>query len=87
MDYTEKYFGPDFDWRYFKAQAIAESRLKPEARSNDGAQGLMQLMPSTFREIAKKNPHIQGKITNPRANISAGIYYDRMLWEEWRNPQ
>ncbi len=26
--YSKRYFGPAFDWRYFKAQAIAESRLQ-----------------------------------------------------------
>ncbi|MCK5784786.1 MAG: hypothetical protein KAH06_10080, partial [Desulfobacterales bacterium] len=29
--YSKRYFGPGFDWRYFKAQAIAESRLKANA--------------------------------------------------------
>ena len=25
--YSKRYFGPGFDWRHFKAQAVAESRL------------------------------------------------------------
>ncbi len=81
--YTKKYFGPHFDWRYFKAQAIAESGLSPQACSPNGALGLMQILPSTFQEIVRKNMHIQGRITDPRSNIAAGIYYNRMLWEEW----
>lgn len=81
--YTEQYFGPHFDWLYFKAQAIAESRLHPEARSPKGARGLMQILPSTFQEIALKNEDIQGRIIEPRSNIAAGIFYNRRLWDEW----
>lgn len=81
--YSQKYFGPHFDWRYFKAQAIAESRLRPKARSSNGALGLMQILPSTFREIIQKNANIQGKITDPRSNIAAGIYYNKILWAVW----
>jgi membrane-bound lytic murein transglycosylase F len=83
QQYTEKYFKSDFDWRFFKAQAIAESKLSPKARSNHGAIGLMQILPSTFDELKRKNPSIQGSITDPRANIAAGIYYNSLLWAEW----
>ena len=56
--YSKRYFGPQKDWRWFKAQAIAESSLNPKARSKAGAIGLMQIMPSTMAEINKKNPKI-----------------------------
>jgi len=82
--YTKRYFGPNFDWFYFKAQAIAESRLKAEAKSKVGARGIMQIMPKTFKEIAKKNPNIKGTREQPRWNIAAGIYYNRMLWRSWK---
>ena len=39
--YSKRYFGPAFDWRYFKAQAIAESRLQEDARSEAGAVGVI----------------------------------------------
>ncbi len=84
--YSKRYFGPNFDWRWFKAQAIAESRLKDSARSHAGARGLMQIMPRTYAEIRKKNPHF-GDVLNPRWNIAAGIYYDRYLYDRWRNTQ
>jgi membrane-bound lytic murein transglycosylase F len=82
-DYSEKYFGDDFDWRYFKAQAIAESRLDQNARSDEGARGIMQVLPQTFQYVKQKNPDITGTIEDPRCNIAAGIYYDKMLWDFW----
>lgn len=82
--YSKRYFGPGFNWRYFKAQAIAESRLKAKATSRAGALGIMQIMPRTFKEISKKNPSIKGTRAQPRWNIAAGIYYDRMLWNVWK---
>lgn len=82
--YSKRFFGPMFDWRHFKAQAIAESRLKAAARSHVGAVGVMQIMPRTFKEILRKNPAIKGSPAQPRWNIAAGIYYDRMIWKVWK---
>ena len=81
--YSKRYFGPHFDWREFKAQGLTESNLRPGARSGVGARGVMQLMPSTFREIASKNPDIRRAIDDPEWNIAAGISYDRRLWCLW----
>lgn len=81
--YSKRYFGPGFDWHYFKAQAVAESRLKADAKSWVGALGIMQIMPRTFEEIIYKNPSIKGTRQQPRWNIAAGIYYDRMIWKLW----
>jgi soluble lytic murein transglycosylase-like protein len=80
--YTKRYFGPHYDWHWFKAQGIAESRLKPTAKSHRGAVGLMQILPSTYAEIKQKNPHFMD-IQSPRWNIAAGIYYDRQLYRRW----
>lgn len=82
--YSKRYFGVNFDWLYFKAQAIAESNLKAKAKSRVGAVGMMQIMPKTFEEISKKNPSIKGTREQPRWNIAAGIYYDRMIWKAWK---
>ena len=79
--YTKRYFGPHFDWRWFKAQAIAESHLRPDALSPVGAIGLMQVMPRTFREIQQENPHFVD-VRVPRWNIAAGIWYDRYLYRQ-----
>ncbi|WP_309672116.1 transglycosylase SLT domain-containing protein [Gemmatimonas sp.] len=81
---AKRSFGPAFDWRLFKAQGMAESNLDPMARSRVGARGLMQLMPSTYREIASENADL-ALIDNPELNIEAGIAYDRRLWLRWEN--
>jgi membrane-bound lytic murein transglycosylase F len=80
--YTKRYFGPAFDWRYFKAQGYAESGLEANAKSWVGARGIMQLMPSTYREIASRRPEF-GAIDQPEWNIAAGIMHDRYLWNLW----
>jgi membrane-bound lytic murein transglycosylase F len=41
----------------------------------------MQIMPATFAEIRKDNPHFVN-IDEPRWNIAAGIYYDRYLYRK-----
>src|SRR5262249_29764276 len=84
--YAQRFFGPGYDWRIFKAQAMAESNLDMNAKSWVGARGLMQLMPSTFREVHSKNPDIVS-IDKPEWNIAAGIYYDRKLWKQWDDQQ
>lgn len=83
--YSKRYFGPFFDWRWFKAQAIAESRLRPQVVSPRGALGIMQIMPTTFAEIKEENPHFS-EISQPKWNIAAGIYYDRKLFRKWELP-
>ena len=80
--YSKRYFGVGYDWRVFKAQAMAESEMNPAARSWVGARGLMQLMPSTFKEIQSRSSSL-GSIDDPEWNIAAGIMHDRGLWRRW----
>lgn len=80
--YSKRFFGPAFDWQYFKAQAMAESGLDPNAKSPVGARGVMQLMPGTYALIKKNQPEL-GDITDPEFNIGAGIMHSRGLWHEW----
>ena len=82
--YSKRYFGAAFDWRYFKAQGFAESGLKADATSWVGARGVMQLMPSTYQQIASHRPEF-GAIDQPDWNIAAGILHDRDLWQLWDN--
>jgi soluble lytic murein transglycosylase-like protein len=81
--YSKRYFGAPFDWRYFKAQGLAESELNANAKSFVGARGIMQLMPSTFALIATKRPEFRS-IDDPEFNIAAGIMHDRWLWTVWQ---
>ena len=83
--YSKRYFGADFDWRWWKAQAIAESALDSTALSWCGARGVMQVMPGTWKDMAPKLG-----LTNPwevRQSIQAGIYYDARMWAIWRAPR
>ena len=80
--YSKRYFGVGYDWRVFKAQAMAESEMNPDARSWVGARGLMQLMPSTYKEIQSRSSTF-GSIDDPEWNIAAGIMHDRGLWRRW----
>jgi membrane-bound lytic murein transglycosylase F len=82
--YGKRYFGVGFDWRYFKAQGMAESGLDPNAKSWVGARGVMQLMPSTFAQIQTRRPEF-ASIDDPEWNIAAGIMHDRYLWKLWMN--
>ncbi len=84
--YTKRFFGPAFDWHYFKAQGMAESDLMPNAVSRVGARGVMQLMPSTFKLIKTARPEF-ASIDDPEWNIAAGIMHDRDLWMEWKDPR
>ena len=78
--YTKRNFGPAFNWHHFKAQAIAESGLKKNAKSHVGAIGLMQIMPTTYEEIIKRHRYIKGSCNSPKWNIAAGISYNRSIW-------
>jgi membrane-bound lytic murein transglycosylase MltF len=83
--YSKRYFGADFDWRWWKAQAIAESALDSTAQSWCGARGVMQVMPETWKDMAPKLG-----LTNPwevRQSIQAGIYYDARMWAIWKAPR
>lgn len=84
--YTKRYFGVGGDWRRFKAQAMAESDLNPNAKSWVGARGLMQLMPATYGAIASKRPEFKA-INDPESNIAAGVMHDRYLWRLWEKKE
>ena len=61
------------DWRLITAQMYQESKFDPEAVSWVGAQGLMQVMPSTGQDLGFTNLH------EPQESIHAGVKYMRQL--------
>ncbi len=73
----------DVDPLLIKAIIKAESDFSPNAVSNKGAVGLMQIMPSTAKQIAKymkiKNFNRE-MLYNPEINIMVGIYYYKILY-------
>ncbi|MGA7179113.1 MAG: transglycosylase SLT domain-containing protein [Thiobacillaceae bacterium] len=65
-----------------------ESRFVSEAKSGAGAMGLMQLMPSTARWIARKLGLARFKVRDahdPETNIKFGAYYLRTLLDSLGN--
>jgi len=64
----------DWDWRLLASMIYQESRFNPKTVSWTGAEGLMQLMPTTAARFNLKNPF------NPEANIRAGVRF--LKWIE-----
>ncbi len=65
------------DWRLITAQMYQESKFDPQAVSWVGAQGLMQVMPDTGRELGFTDLH------DPESNIHAGVKYMHQLLQRF----
>jgi len=80
-------FLPGVDWRLWKAQLCAESRLEPDAVSPVGAQGIAQFMPATWREIAPAAGVGAASARQVRPAALAGAYYMARLRRGWSSPR
>jgi soluble lytic murein transglycosylase-like protein len=58
------------------ATAYEESRMDPDARSGAGAEGLLQLMPQTAREVQMAGD-------SPALNVLAGARYLRQMLDRF----
>lgn len=72
----------DFDQLMLMAQGFQESHLDQKARSNMGAVGVMQMLPST---AADKAIGIHGIETSADKNIEAGSKYMRLIIDRYLN--
>lgn len=68
----------EVDAALIRAIILAESGYNPQAVSKRGAQGLMQLMPSTARWLGVENSF------DPEHNIDAGVRYFRQLLDRFK---
>lgn len=71
--------GLGWDWVLMKSLIYEESMFDPGNESWAGASGLMQLMPSTAREMGVT------KINDPEQNIRAGSEYLKKMYANWEN--
>lgn len=76
----------DPDWRWLKAQGIAESNLQEDAVSPAGAVGVMQIMIPAWSECAQALGINTGR-TNPKASILCGGWYMRRMLLGWSEPR
>jgi len=65
------------DWLLMAAQGYQESGLKQDAKSSVGAVGVMQVLPSTAKDLKV------GDISQTDANIHAGVKYIRFMIDQY----
>ena len=73
--------GLGWDWRLLASQVYQESKFDPGANSWAGAMGLMQLMPSTAKELGIQD------LSDPKQSIEAGTKYLRQLYNQFESVQ
>lgn len=83
--YSEKY---GLDWLLVTSIIFHESRFRYWAESKKGARGLMQIMPETGFEIAKKlgwEDFSSDNLFKPRINLEMGCFYFNELLRLFNN--
>jgi hypothetical protein len=76
-------FRQSYDPLFVAAVIKSESTFNVSARSNRGAQGLMQIMKPTGDWISSKHGYASGKLTDPGHNLKLGISYLKYLESEY----
>ena len=67
-----------------------ESAFNSSARSHAGASGLMQLMPATAKDVARrlnKSAPSRAAILQPSVNVELGSKYLRLMLDQYQNQQ
>lgn len=89
-EYVEKY-AEEFDIPKALLYSVikCESSFDPEAKSRVGARGLMQLMPKTFEEMARRQgeEYREELMYDPDTSIRYGSYYLNYLYNifgDWK---
>ncbi len=83
--FAEKY---QLDWLLVSSIVYHESRFRYNVVSNKGAIGLMQIMPDTGAEIARKlkwQDYSEESLFRPMVNLEFGCYYFSKLLKEFNN--
>ena len=70
----------DLDWLFMLAQGFQESKLDQSARSHAGAVGVMQVLPTTGRQMGYRDVE-----SSAQSNIDAGAKYMRFLMDRYFN--
>ena len=79
-DLIKKYAGKiGWNWMLLAAQISVESGFKKDNTSWTGAEGLMQILPSTAAHLSKDWTNLN----LPEKNIAIGTKYNKLLQEYW----
>ncbi|MTI66720.1 MAG: lytic transglycosylase domain-containing protein [Firmicutes bacterium] len=76
------------DYLLIASMIKAESNFNPNAKSNKGALGLMQIMPATGAWAAKEigiKDYNEEMLFNPKVNIKIGCWYVNKLTKQFDN--
>jgi len=85
LEYVQEHAG-QLDASWVLAVIMAESSFRPQARSPQGAQGLMQLMPATATWVAGlmgKTDFDPADVWDPAVNIALGSFYLNWLYNRF----
>lgn len=81
LTYSKQY---DVDYKLVAAVIAQESKFKVNAKSRVGALGLMQVMPTTGKNVAQKLKMPSYNLLDPKDNIQIGVKFISMLYKEYK---